>query len=185
MKKVLIVLLMFNFCTFAQERDSLFVSLGGGYGYSELSYINNKTLDRSQSYNALVASMKLGLMLDAHLAIFFLNNTQLFQAPFYKKNRLEDAIYFDSLNGVGATYFFSNDASFFVSASAGVDVFSTFNENNTDLGSAYLFSFGYEFENRYNIELVIRKFSDIASSDNELLSIDAQSTQLIVGYSFY
>lgn len=167
-----------------QSRTGLFVSLSGGYASHDLEFLNNNVSERVESYSALATSFKMGLFLDDNIAIYFSNYTTFFSAPFRKDGLSENSLSLDALNGVGASYYF-DEYPFFISGSVGGATFMTVGESNAEFGSVYLLSFGYEFENNFNVEIVITKFGEIPSIDYDFLSTQTQSSQILVGYTFY
>lgn len=196
MKNIIVVLsLLFTLNLSAQEDDNVsieleersgwFVSLSGGYAAQDIQYLNNKVSDRIDSYGSLATSFKAGLFLDKNLVVYFSNYTNFFNAPFLQNGVNQNSLYLEALNGIGASYYFKDGPSFYISGSVGGATFMSIGETNAEFGSAYLVSLGYEFENNFNIEVVLRKFAEFQSSDYDYLSIDTQSTQFLVGYKFY
>ena len=197
MKKIVIILLiLLEFSLSANEdnnisiehtgkRTGLFLSLGGGMSQEQLDFLNDSKLDRSETYYALATNFKVGIFLDENLGIFYSNYTSFYSAPHINNGVNSDSIYLDALNGVGVIYYLDSLPNFYLSASAGIATFMTIGEKNADFGSTYMLACGYEFENNVNIEIVLRKFADISSNDYSYLSTETQSSQILVGYTFY
>ena len=169
----------------AGKRAGFFVELSAGFAYQNMNFLSNSKSEREDLYSGASSSFKAGLFLDEHFAIFYSNYTTFFSAPYKNANSYTDKIYLDTLSGIGVSYFFTENKSYFISGSVGSAIFNTLGKNNLNFGSAYLLSFGYELDNNINIELVVKKASKYNSREYDFLSVDAQSTQILVGYTFY
>lgn len=196
MKMLILILSMFlSFNLFAddennvsvdsEKRTGFFAELGAGFAYQNMNFLNNSKSERDDLYNGFSTTLKAGIFLDEHLGIFYSNYTTFISAPYKNGSLYTNKTYLDALNAIGISYFFTENKSYFISGSVGGGVFKTIGEHNADFGSAYLLSFGYELDNNINIELVIKKIGKYDSKEYDYLSLDAQSTQILVGYTFY
>ncbi len=167
------------------KRAGFFVGLNAGFAYQNMNFFNDSKSEREDLYSGLSTSFKAGLFLDEHLGIFYSNYATFFSAPYKDGTLYTNETYLNALNGIGVSYFFTEGKSYFISGSIGSGVFKTIGKHNADFGSSYLLSFGYELDNNMDIELVVRKVGQYDSKEYDYLSLDAQSTQILVGYTFY
>ncbi len=167
------------------KRAGFFVGFSAGFAYQNMNFLNNSKSQRKNLYSGVSTSFKAGLFLDEHFAIFYSNYTTFFSAPYKNGNLYTNKIYLDALNGLGMSYFFTENKSYFISGSIGSGVFKSIDKHNANFGTAYLLSFGYELDNNMNIELVVKRAGKYDNRKYNNLSLDAQSTQILVGYTFY
>ena len=188
MKKIFvtILILLSTFSLYAQDkRLGAFYSASLGLGYQNVAFTYNEKDLNDEDYFTSSINLKAGLCLGDGLAIFITRHTTLFSAPFIDEDGTSsDKMYMTGLSGVGASFYFEDSASFFLSGSVGIAELQTLGYANADFGTAFMLGGGYEFKNNINLEFIF-SMSNIPSSDNESLIANIISTQLLLGYTFY
>ena len=181
-------MLLLNFSllnAFDDKREGLLIGLGLGLG-SQGMELSDGTNSVSEEYSTIATSFKIGYGFSENFTLYYASYVNWYDLEFYSNNggTFNESMV-SGVAGVGATYFFSENDSFYVSGVIGLGTMAAVDYRWYEIGKGGFISLGYEWKNRFSIEAVLQMQTELTSDINSNLKLKTLSQQLILQYSWY
>lgn len=189
MKKIVLIISILSVMTlnaFDGFREGFILGVGAGFSSQDNSYKYQGSQFASDQFSGFATSFKLGYGFNEHFTLYYARYANWYDALAYNGSYVETVKVISGISAIGGTYFFNEKDSFFITGAIGVADFGTLESTYaTDYGTGGLISIGYEWENGFALEGVLRLNTEIEATGYPSLTTDTTSSQFLFSYNWY